>query len=121
MYILYHKALCSGDPEVPEGIAKICGNDTKRRICAEVILFCVWGNHNITICFPLRQDELCIVKYNEDGLWYRGRCLEVVGDGYPTILFIDYGNVSIVHIDDIRRYPTQFTYPIYTADCEIEG
>uniref|UniRef100_T1PJN9 Tudor domain protein n=1 Tax=Musca domestica TaxID=7370 RepID=T1PJN9_MUSDO len=68
-----------------------------------------------------RQDELCIVKYNEDGLWYRGRCLEVVGDGYPTILFIDYGNVSIVHIDDIRRYPTQFTYPIYTADCEIEG
>ncbi|XP_061393740.1 protein vreteno [Musca vetustissima] len=68
-----------------------------------------------------RQDELCIVKYNEDGLWYRGRCLEVVGDGYPTILFIDYGNVSMVHIDDIRRYPTQFTYPIYTADCEIQG
>ncbi|XP_073828549.1 vreteno [Musca autumnalis] len=68
-----------------------------------------------------RQDELCIVKYNKDGLWYRGRCLEVVGDGYPTVLFIDYGNVSMVHIDDIRRYPTQFTYPIYTSDCEIKG
>lgn len=68
-----------------------------------------------------RPDELCIAKYKEDGLWYRGRCLEVVGDGYPTILFIDYGNISMVHIDDIRRYPTQFTYPIYTSDCEILG
>uniref|UniRef100_A0A1I8Q5E5 Tudor domain-containing protein 1 n=1 Tax=Stomoxys calcitrans TaxID=35570 RepID=A0A1I8Q5E5_STOCA len=66
-----------------------------------------------------RVDELCIAKYKEDGLWYRGRCLEIVGDGYPTILFIDYGNISIVHLDDIRRYPTQFTFPIYTADCEI--
>ncbi|XP_075159360.1 vreteno [Haematobia irritans] len=73
------------------------------------------------IGYAPRVDELCIVKYKEDGLWYRGRCLEIVGDGYPTVLFLDYGNIAIVHLDDIRRYPSQFTFPIYTADCEISG
>ncbi|XP_065363950.1 protein vreteno [Calliphora vicina] len=68
-----------------------------------------------------RVDELCIARYSLDGLWYRGVCLEAVGDGHPSIHFIDYGNITIVPIEDIRRYPRQFTYPIYTADCEIKG
>ncbi|KAI8124289.1 Protein vreteno [Lucilia cuprina] len=68
-----------------------------------------------------RVDELCIARYSLDGLWYRGICLEAVGDGHPSIHFIDYGNITIVPIENIRRYPRQFTYPIYTADCEIKG
>uniref|UniRef100_W8BLE9 Tudor domain-containing protein 1 n=1 Tax=Ceratitis capitata TaxID=7213 RepID=W8BLE9_CERCA len=72
-------------------------------------------------CYTPRIDELCIAKYKLDGKWYRGRCLEIVGDGYPSIIFLDYGNISMIHVNDIRRYPAQFTFPIYTSDCEIKG
>ncbi|XP_055902211.1 protein vreteno-like isoform X4 [Eupeodes corollae] len=68
-----------------------------------------------------RVNELCLAKYSEDNLWYRGRCIEVVGDGHPTILFFDYGNLSIVSVENIRKYPEEFTFPIMTADCEISG
>lgn len=68
-----------------------------------------------------RFGELCIAKYEIDGKWYRGQSIEVAGDGYPTILFIDYGNICHVSIENIVPYPEQFTFPIYTCDCEIDG
>nr|XP_014085370.1 protein vreteno-like isoform X1 [Bactrocera oleae] len=72
-------------------------------------------------CYTPRIDELCIAKYKVDGKWYRGRCLEIVGDGFPSIIFFDYGNIGMVNVKNIRRYPAQFTFPIYTCDCEIKG
>ncbi|XP_017479308.1 PREDICTED: protein vreteno isoform X1 [Rhagoletis zephyria] len=72
-------------------------------------------------CYTPRVSELCIAKYKVDDKWYRGRCLEIVGDGYPSIVFIDYGNIEKINVKDIRRYPAQFTFPIYTCDCGIEG
>ncbi|XP_049311915.1 protein vreteno isoform X2 [Bactrocera dorsalis] len=72
-------------------------------------------------CYTPRIGELCIAKYKVDGKWYRGRCLEIVGDGFPSIIFFDYGNIGMVNVKNIRRYPAQFTFPIYTCDCEIKG
>lgn len=72
-------------------------------------------------CYTPRYGELCIAKYEVDQKWYRGYCVEVAGDGYPTIIFLDYGNVSHVCIRDILPYPEQFNYPVYTINCEIEG
>uniref|UniRef100_A0A1A9W0T5 Tudor domain-containing protein 1 n=1 Tax=Glossina brevipalpis TaxID=37001 RepID=A0A1A9W0T5_9MUSC len=74
-----------------------------------------------TTCYAPRINELCIAKYSVDGKWYRGLSLELVGDGHPSVMFIDYGNIECVRIDDIRPYPPQFTFPIYTSDCEIVG
>ncbi|XP_011190272.1 protein vreteno [Zeugodacus cucurbitae] len=72
-------------------------------------------------CYTPRIGELCIAKYKVDSKWYRGRCLEIVGDGFPSIMFFDYGNIGMVNVKDIRRYPAEFTFPIYTCDCEIKG
>lgn len=72
-------------------------------------------------CYTPRIGELCIAKYKVDDKWYRGRCLEIVGDGFPSIIFFDYGNIGMVNINNIRRYPAQFTFPMYTCDCEIKG
>uniref|UniRef100_A0A1A9VQV9 Tudor domain-containing protein 1 n=1 Tax=Glossina austeni TaxID=7395 RepID=A0A1A9VQV9_GLOAU len=80
-----------------------------------------YAQNSSTTCYAPRINELCIAKYSVDGKWYRGCCLELVGDGHPTIMFIDYGNIAYVGIDNIRPYPLQFTFPIYTSDCEIEG
>lgn len=67
------------------------------------------------------MNELCVAKYGEDQKWYRGRCLELVGDGFPTIVFFDYGNIAAVDIENIRVYPLKFSFPVFTADCEING
>ncbi|KAL5284892.1 hypothetical protein ACFFRR_006923 [Megaselia abdita] len=67
-----------------------------------------------------RENELCLVKQKDDR-WYRGQCFEVVGDGVPSIEFIDYGHIDTIPIEDIRMYPKQFIHPLATVSCMIEG
>lgn len=47
--------------------------------------------------------------------------MELVGDGYPSILFIDYGNIIPIHVNDIRPYPPQFIFPILTTEYDLLG
>lgn len=61
------------------------------------------------------------MKYDEDNTWYRGHCIEVSGDGAPTILFLDYGNVTPVNIENIRKMPKEFAFPCLTVGCFING
>lgn len=65
------------------------------------------------------KGDLCIAKYQDK--WCRGLCLELVGDGHPSILFIDYGNIVPIHVDNIRPYPPQFTFPILTTEFDLIG
>ncbi|XP_034487686.1 protein vreteno [Drosophila innubila] len=65
------------------------------------------------------KNDLCIAQYQDK--WCRGLCMELVGDGHPSILFIDYGNIVPVHVDNIRPYPPQFTFPILTTEYELIG
>ncbi|KAH8381838.1 hypothetical protein KR009_000629, partial [Drosophila setifemur] len=65
------------------------------------------------------KNELCIAKYQ--GKWCRGISMELVGDGYPSILFIDYGNIVPIHVTDIRQYPPQFKFPVMTTELEVMG
>ncbi|SPP88749.1 protein vreteno-like [Drosophila guanche] len=65
------------------------------------------------------KGQLCIAKYM--GKWSRGVSMELVGDGYPSILFLDYGNIVPVHVTDIRAYPPQFTYPVLTTEYVLMG
>lgn len=44
-----------------------------------------------------------------------------MGDGYPSILFLDYGNIVPVHIQDIRPYPPEFRFPVVTSELELIG
>ncbi|KAH8243461.1 hypothetical protein KR032_007517, partial [Drosophila birchii] len=65
------------------------------------------------------KDELCVAKYN--GKWCRGLSMELVGDGYPSILFLDYGNIVPIHVSDIRPYPPQFKFPVLTTELDLIG
>lgn len=56
-----------------------------------------------------------------DTEWYRGILMEAIGDGHPTMMFIDYGNINIVSNKNIRRMPKEFAYPLYTLFCNIDG
>ncbi|KAH8313696.1 hypothetical protein KR067_010202, partial [Drosophila pandora] len=76
---------------------------------------------NIAKCdsFATLEGELCVAKYQ--GKWCRGVFQELVGDGYPSILFLDYGNIVPVHIRDIRPYPPEFRFPVVTSELELIG
>jgi hypothetical protein len=61
-----------------------------------------------------------LAKFEDE--WYRGSCVELAGDQHPTICFIDYGNITPVSIEDIRKIPKELAcLPLYSTFCEIEG
>lgn len=67
-----------------------------------------------------RVDEVVLVEY--EGTWCRGSCLELVGDGNPSVNFIDYGNTAIVNISNIRRMPVNLSvYERFGNICPIKG
>ncbi|KAH8315990.1 hypothetical protein KR074_003940, partial [Drosophila pseudoananassae] len=76
---------------------------------------------NIAKCesFAPPKGDVCVAKYQ--GKWCRGMTQELVGDGYPSILFLDYGNIQPVHIGDIRPYPPELKFPIVTSELELIG
>uniref|UniRef100_A0A1B0GBH6 Tudor domain-containing protein n=1 Tax=Glossina morsitans morsitans TaxID=37546 RepID=A0A1B0GBH6_GLOMM len=67
-----------------------------------------YAQNSSTTCYAPRMNELCIAKYSVDGKWYRDCCLQLVDDGHPSIMFIDYGKIVCTGIDDIRPYPLHF-------------
>ncbi|XP_022233893.2 protein vreteno-like isoform X2 [Drosophila obscura] len=69
--------------------------------------------------YATAKGQLCMAKYM--GKWNRGVLMELVGDGYPSILFLDYGNIVPIHVTDIRAYPPQFTHPVLTTEYVLLG
>lgn len=67
------------------------------------------------------MDELCLVFFDTDHSWYRAVCVEVAGDGQPAVRFLDYGNVQVVPIENIRKMPKEFAYRRVTVDCTLFG
>lgn len=59
-----------------------------------------------------RIDECCVVKYKDR--WYRAYCLEVCFDGFITMSFIDYGNMALIEINDIRPIPDVLIFDCLT-------
>jgi len=54
--------------------------------------------------------------------WYRGICMESVGDQHPTICFIDFGNITPVAVADIRKIPKELVQlPTHATTCRIKG
>lgn len=66
-----------------------------------------------------REEETCLVKC--DSTWYRAVGLEMVGDGEPTVILIDVGNVVKVPVANIRKMPRQLAGPVVTRFCRLKG
>lgn len=63
------------------------------------------------------EEECCVVKFKER--WYRAYCAEKCFDGFITTHFIDYGNMALVEVNDIRPIPESLLFGLLniTADC----
>lgn len=66
--------------------------------------------------------ELCLAKYEDDQKWYRAHCVEGrIGDGFISLIFCDYGNMAMVKIEDIQKFPRDMLTPALAAPCYIKG
>ncbi|XP_055634546.1 uncharacterized protein LOC129774698 [Toxorhynchites rutilus septentrionalis] len=66
-----------------------------------------------------RLNEVCLVR-NMD-TWYRGVCLESVGDGRPSVFLCDFGCLVMAKLEDIRKIPSSLVQEVRTNDAKIFG
>ncbi|XP_058442944.1 protein vreteno [Malaya genurostris] len=64
-----------------------------------------------------RLNELCLVR--NMSTWYRGVCLESVGDGRPSIFLCDYGCLLMAKLEDIRKIPPSLAVEVRTTDAKV--
>ena len=49
-----------------------------------------------------KKGELCVAQH-KDGEWYRAAIVSINRDRTAEVLFIDYGNVILVNLDDVKE------------------
>ncbi|XP_037051922.1 uncharacterized protein LOC119085603 isoform X2 [Bradysia coprophila] len=64
-----------------------------------------------------RVNEICLAKCNEQ--WYRAKIDKSFADMNPVMLFIDFALFNKVHVDNMRRMPSDFKFPLYSVMAEI--
>lgn len=71
-------------------------------------------------CFPKEQllaKAACAARYSVDEGWYRAKIINVV-EGNATVLFVDYGNMETVSIDELQPLsPELRTLPAQALYC----
>jgi len=50
----------------------------------------------------------CVVRFKEDGMFYRSQILTILPDKTAQVLFVDYGNEQITPLTDIKRIVPKF-------------
>ena len=50
----------------------------------------------------------CVVRSNEDGMFYRSEILAILPDNTAQVLFVDYGNEQTTPLTDIKRIVPKF-------------
>ncbi|XP_055385301.1 maternal protein tudor isoform X2 [Condylostylus longicornis] len=54
----------------------------------------------------ISKDEKCVARYSVDGIWYRAK---VFDNELIAVQFIDYGNIDVVEVSDIKQMVEPFT------------
>ncbi|KAF7268803.1 hypothetical protein GWI33_018152 [Rhynchophorus ferrugineus] len=69
---------------------------------------------NVAELFPPLKDiqlnQPCLAKFSEDGIWYRGRISNTDNLNFEEVdvLYVDYGNVERLALENIRSIPIEF-------------
>lgn len=52
--------------------------------------------------------DYCAALFDEDNKWYRAEVIKKLDEGKYAVRFIDYGNISIVSMNQIKQLPQKF-------------
>ncbi|XP_072188446.1 tudor domain-containing protein 6 isoform X2 [Excalfactoria chinensis] len=70
----------------------------------------------------LQAGDLICALYSDDSLWYRAVVKEKASDHSISVRYIDYGNTSVVDIDQVRRLPNDLeSIPAIGIHCFLGG
>uniref|UniRef100_A0A669QQJ7 Tudor domain-containing protein n=1 Tax=Phasianus colchicus TaxID=9054 RepID=A0A669QQJ7_PHACC len=70
----------------------------------------------------LQAGDLICALYSDDSLWYRAVVKEKASDHLISIRYIDYGNTSVVDVDQVRRLPEDLeSIPAIGIHCFLGG
>ena len=68
------------------------------------------------------EGSLVVAKFTEDSSWYRATILDVLDDDEIKVKFLDYGNVEICKLADLRKMLKKFgERPLFTVECTLGG
>uniref|UniRef100_A0A663MK72 Tudor domain containing 6 n=1 Tax=Athene cunicularia TaxID=194338 RepID=A0A663MK72_ATHCN len=75
------------------------------------------------LCGQLFQaGDLISAVYSEDSLWYRAVVKEKTSDNLISIQYIDYGNTSVINVDQAHRLPEDLSsIPAIGIHCFLGG
>ncbi|XP_075001020.1 tudor domain-containing protein 6 [Calonectris borealis] len=66
--------------------------------------------------------DLISAVYSEDSLWYRAVVKEKTSDNLISIQYIDYGNISVINVDQAHRLPEDLSsIPAISIHCFLGG
>ncbi|KFQ83884.1 Tudor domain-containing protein 6, partial [Phoenicopterus ruber ruber] len=66
--------------------------------------------------------DLISAVYSEDSLWYRAVVKEKTSDNLISIQYIDYGNTSVINVDQAHRLPEELSsIPAISIHCFLGG
>ncbi|XP_058811409.1 uncharacterized protein LOC131676312 [Topomyia yanbarensis] len=64
--------------------------------------------------------ELVFARYSADGLWYRAEVLEFYHSDQISVFYVDYGNIDVVDISQLRYWDDRFDYlPFQAVHCRV--
>ncbi|XP_048791278.1 tudor domain-containing protein 6 [Lagopus muta] len=70
----------------------------------------------------LQAGDLICALYSDDSLWYRAVVKEKASDHLISVRYIDYGNTSVVDVDQVRRLPEDLeSIPAIGIHCFLGG
>ncbi|XP_071955169.1 uncharacterized protein [Antedon mediterranea] len=77
------------------------------------------ADNNMRVMCP-HNGMLCVAKYNLDDLWYRSKVVGLPGEGMVDVNYVDFGNISRVHVSDVRMMTANFLkLPIQAIPCTM--
>ncbi|XP_056343859.1 tudor domain-containing protein 6 [Oenanthe melanoleuca] len=83
-------------------------------------------NNGKSVKDPCRQlfqaGDLISAVYSEDSLWYRAVVKEKTSDNLIRVHYIDYGDTSVISVDQARRLPKNLSsIPAMSIHCFLAG
>ncbi len=116
------KLVCTDSSLLEEGYISVCINDMAAiqlidRLSIKITDYC----SKINECYKPTDNELCLCKFDEDNLWYRGVVTKVIDSDMFEIRFIDFGNMTTVTSNSIRQMAREFTHHCLVNKCYIKG
>lgn len=69
-----------------------------------------------------RMGDLCLAIFEEDANWYRALCVDASRPDVVRVMFIDYGNITDVAVQNLRGITAELVAePCLANACVIDG